>query len=197
MRSPDIERLELALRNLDEAIGDADPRMRARAEWKRAAEWRRALGEPAPVGDGGIDDAVRQAEAHSDLLALARAEEAQRAIAEERTRQERLREDESLLAAIERELKVYAGLIALSFVLPFVLLPFGPWLLLGALPSIGGLVRMFRVTSSVSGRGWLILRDRVDQPLRMARFCHWIAAASWPLALAWFAFAMIREGAAG
>jgi hypothetical protein len=172
----------------------ADPRVRSRQEWKDADVWFRSFGPGEGLTEEEVDDAVRQAEAHRDLLGLATAEIRQTLDAEERTRALRLREDEQLLAMLQLELKVYAGLIAAAFFLPPVIMaPFGEFLLLGLIPSIVGMLRMLAASKRVSGRGWLILQDRVDQVTRMIPFAHGIAGSTWLIGALWLFFQLVMR----
>lgn len=194
MSTADTSRLKAVLAHLDHDMEEADPRLRSRKEWKAADSWRRGLGELDQVEE--TDDRVREAEAHRDLVALAWSEIEQELAAEDRLKRVRLQEDEGLLGEVERELKVYGTLILAGFILPPALMAFGPWLVLGAAPPLVGLLRMLRVTGRTSGRAWLILQDRVDQPMKMVRFGHAIAVASWLLTVAWLMFALMAEQAA-
>ena len=194
MSNPETSRLDAVLAELDHDLEDAAPRLRSRKEWKAADRWRRQLDE-ASLGDE-VDDVVREAEAQRDLLALARAEVDQEQTAEDRLKRVRLSEDEELLALVERELKLYGGLILAGFILPPALLAFGPWLVLGAAAPVAGMLRMVRATAKTSGRAWLILQDRVDQPMKLVRFAHAIAGASLLLTGAWLLFALMAEQAA-
>lgn len=193
MSTRSSSRLEAVLAELDHLIEEADPRLRGRKEWKAADRWRRQLEQPAEAAD--LEDRVREAEAQRDLLSLAGTEVSQELAAEERLKRVRLAEDEELLGQVERELKVYGGLILAGFILPPALLAFGPWLVLGAAAPVIGLMRMIRVTGRTSGRAWLILQDRVDQPMKVVLFCHLIAGLSGVVTIAWLVFALMARQA--
>ena len=196
MSKPDTSRLEAVLAELETSLEEADPRLRLRKEWKAADRWKRELDPRSGLEAAGeIDDVVREAEAQRDMLALARAEVDQEQSAEDRLKRVRLAEDEELLAVVERELKVYGGLILAGFVLPPALLAFGPWLVVGAVAPLVGMLRMVRATSACSGRAWLILQDRIEQPMKLVLFAHAIAVASWLVAGAWVLFVSMAEQA--
>ena len=194
MSTPETSRLEATLAELDDVIEEAGPRLRGREEFKAADRWRRDLGDIESVEEP--EDRVREAEAHRDLLSLAQAEIDQALAGEDRLKRVRLQEDEELLGQIEREVKIYGALILTGFILPPALMAFGPWLALGALAPLVGMFRLLRVTGRSAGRAWLILHDRVDQPMKLVTFAHAIAAASWLVMGAWLLFVLVAEQAA-
>ena len=193
MSTPELSRLEAVLTELDDLLEEATPRLRSRKEWKQADRWRRELGEIGELTE--LEDRIREAEAQRDLLSLAASELAQEVAAEDRLKRIRLAEDEELLGQIERELKIYGIFIAAGFIVPPILLTFGPWLVLGAAAPLVGLLRMLRVTGRSSGRAWLILQDRVDQPKKLILFGHLLAGLSWLVTAAWLVFVLVAEQA--
>ncbi len=187
-------RLEAVLAELETLVEEADPRLRTRKEWKAADRWMRELERPVPDADS--EDRVREAEAQRDLLNLASAELDQQVAAEDRLKRTRLREDEELLGQVERELRIYGILVGTGFLLPLGLFAFGPWLVAGAAAPLVGLMRMLRVVGRTSGRAWLILQDRIDQPMKLVRFLHLLAGLSGLWTAALLVFALIRAQAA-
>ncbi len=196
MTVPTTSQLEQALTSLGDMLEESDPRLRSRSEWKEADAWLRSL-EPGVDEPSSVEDRLRQAEAHRDLLGIAAIEVRELLRAEERTRVERLAEDEVQLETLQRELKVYGGLILAGFVIPPVLFgPFGSFLLLGLLPTLYGVLRMSSVSSSTSGRAWLILQDRVDQVRTQVRFAHGATLACFAIGGLWLVFALLAAEAA-
>lgn len=182
--------LDGLIERLGDAVEAADPLLRARDEWKSLAQFHRDTLSQRDSGDGGSEvseDLLREAEALLDLVELARAEVDELAQAESRDRQDRLREDERILAAIEADQKVYVGLVALGLFLPpmLLLMPLGVFLVLGVIPSLLGFSRMHSLQTPARGRVWIVLQDRVDQLMARVRILHAAALTSVLLTGVW------------
>jgi hypothetical protein len=175
----------------------ADPRVRPRKEYKAAQEWARTV-EPDTLEGVAREDAVREGEAHRDLLDLAATEVKARVDAEDRTKRARLQEDEELLTMLGNVLKAYAALIVTAFVLPpATLAPFGAYCGFGGFAAAFGFAKMFGALSQVEGRAWLILQDRVDQVLQRIRMAHVGAAGAVLLSVLWVVIALLADQVPG
>jgi len=142
-----------------------------------------------------MDDAIRQAEAHRDLLDLANDQVVEEAAVDDRVKLERRTGDEQLLEAAEKEFKVYASLILASFALPPFFLAYPPiakLLLVGLLPAGFGVLRVREVLAPFSGRTWLVFQDRVIQVEDRFKKAHGVAIGAVVLALLWFVVALLR-----
>ena len=189
------DRLNDLVANLARDLENADPRVRARKEWKEADAWVRSV-DAEGLDEDALADTVRTGEAHRDLLDIATSEVKAKVDAEERTKQTRLDEDEQLLTMMSNELKLYGGLFFASFVLPPATLgPFGAYCGFGILPAAFGLARMLSAMDKVSGRGWLILQDRVDQVTQRVKMAHGAAGAAALLTILWVVIALLATEA--
>jgi hypothetical protein len=188
---------DLAQRIAD-AVESAPPLLRARSEWKVLERWHREFEEAVPTGSLSEDE-VREAEAKLDLFDLARSEVELAQQVDDEAREARLRADKELLAALGSEGKVYIGLIALSFVLPPLLLltPLGLLLILGVVPALLGFLRMRGVEQPANGRVWLVLQDHVDEVLERVRLLHGAAIAALLLTGVWTVLEMFSAGTQG
>lgn len=143
-------------------------------------------------------DRIREAEAARDLLALAADEEVQAAQAEDALKRDMRRQDEVLLAHVERELKVYWLLIGLTFVVPVILVaPLGAWALLGVAFASWGFARMYKATAEMQGRTWVVFMDGVEEVRKKVVFSHAIAGGSILVCILWFVFALLRKEVEG
>jgi len=145
------------------------------------------------------EDEVREAEAKLDLFDLARSEVELAQQVDDEAREARLRIDKELLEALSAEGKVYIGLIALSLVLPPLLLltPVGLLLILGVVPALLGFLRMRGVEQPTTGRVWLVLQDHVDEVLERVRLLHGAAIAALLLTGVWTILEIFSSGIEG
>jgi hypothetical protein len=185
---------ETLLRRIAAAVEEAQPGVRARPEWKDLDVFHRGLdGQGAQTALN--DDQVREAEAKLDLLALARAEVEHALLVEHEGRAARLAEDERLLACLAEEARVYIGLILLGLIFPplLLLMPFGVFLVFGALPAVYGFTRMRAVALPTTGRIWIVLQDRADEALSRVRVLHGAAITALLLTGLWAFVEVLSE----
>ena len=188
---------DLAQRIAD-SVESASPLLRVRTEWKVLEELHRGLEEAGPEASFS-EDQVREAEAKLDLFALARSEVELAQQIDDEAREARLRVDKELLEALGAEGKVYIGLIALSLVLPPLLLltPVGLLLILGVVPGLLGFLRMRGVEQPTIGRVWLVLQDHVDEVLERVRLLHGAAITALLLTGVWTMLEIFSSGTEG
>ena len=194
------ENLERLIDRLEQAVEEAPPDLRTRSEWRSLDAFHRALPgrrDELLADPDTLDTVLREGEAGLDLLELARAEVALQTEIDDRTRSERLRTDEDLLGAIRHEMKFYAGSITLGFVLPVLLLfPLRSFLVLGALPSVLGFARMYKLTIPTRGRIWIVLQDEVNHVLGRVKLLHSAAIGSLLLTTVWVVVANLLSASA-
>jgi hypothetical protein len=169
-----------------------------RPEWKVLEELHRGLEEAGPEASFSEDE-VREAEAKLDMFDLARSEVELAQQVDDEAREARLRVDKELLEALGTEGKVYIGLIALSLVLPPLLLltPVGLLLILGVVPALLGFLRMRGVEQPTIGRVWLVLQDNVDEVLERVRLLHGAAITALLLTGVWTMLEIFSSGTEG
>lgn len=190
MNEPDIQ---VAMQRLIELIDEADPRLRARKEHAAAKQTVRDLQDSSEEPE----DVLRRLNAAHDLLKLAEAECDQEVRQEEAFKRSRLREDEALLEALEKEVKVSTALIGFAYVTPPVFLgPIGVWCGVFAAPGLWAVSRLVKARGAYDGRAWLVLNDRVEDTTRKVDFALLAAGLSLALSLAWVIFAVLRADAA-
>ena len=188
---------DLAQRIAD-SVESASPLLRVRTEWKVLEALHRGLEEAGPEASFS-EDQVREAEAKLDLFDLARSEVELAQQIDDEAREARLRVDKELLEALGAEGKVYIGLIALSLVLPPLLLltPVGLLLILGVVPVLLGFLRMRGVEQPTIGRVWLVLQDHVDEVLERVRLLHGAAITALLLTGVWTMLEIFSSGTEG
>ena len=186
------------IQRIADSVESASPLLRARPEWKVLEELHRGL-EEVGLEVSFSEDEVREAEAKLDLFDLARSEVELAQQVDDEAREARLRIDKELLEALSAEGKVYIGLIALSLVLPPLLLltPVGLLLILGVVPALLGFLRMRGVEQPTTGRVWLVLQDHVDEVLERVRLLHGAAIAALLLTGVWTILEIFSSGIEG
>ena len=115
------ELLATVVAEIEAQLDEAGLALQQRDEWKNARAF--CDGLEVRISEAGddreaVDDLVREGQAVRDLLSIADTEVKQAAVAAEAAKQDRLREDERLLALLDRVCKRYTALILASFVLP-------------------------------------------------------------------------------
>jgi len=203
MTSDSVDRLDAVIASLNERLEEASVQLQQRDEWATARATQDDLvarRDDLLAAPDTLDDVIRQAEAHRDLLDLAGAQVSEEAAVDERVKRERRAEDERLLEAAEKEFKVYAGLILASFALPPFFLAYPPiakLLLAGLLPAFFGFLRVREVLLSFEGRTWLVFQDRVNQVEDRLKKAHGVAIGAVVMGCLWLVVAFLRVDAQG